>query len=434
MEDSRRWRNILRRPGDIVISTPPKCGTTWTQQIVASLLWPSGEMPASRGQMSPWVDSRMEPIDELAQRLEAQDHRRFLKSHSPGDCIPFDEQCRYIAIYRDPRDALVSWGNHRAKMRPEIVDAMNSLAGPAVTPMARSFDGDYNELFPEWSQYCSPVLHLASWWPRRHRPNVLLVHYTDLLAEPQGEMQRMADFLDLTIEAHEWAAIQDRCSLPAVGQDAAVQGGLERVFDGGAASFFNQGVNGRWATILDATQIELVLDHLVEHLYEDAAVWLTNGSVASGCRPEEGKPAPVADESARPHPIFGRIQRRSSRSIDAITDRRVEQAREEGLFDNLALTGKPIPDIDHQRQPGWWANQFVTKERNKVKAMQLEEQLRSAMPALWRLKTEAEVRTQVGELNEQIAAYNKVTTLQQRARLDVVETLATWRHLKDQNS
>ena len=31
MYDSNRWDGFELRPGDIIISTPPKCGTTWTQ-------------------------------------------------------------------------------------------------------------------------------------------------------------------------------------------------------------------------------------------------------------------------------------------------------------------------------------------------------------------------------------------------------------------
>ena len=36
--DSSRWDGFALRPGDIVISTPPKCGTTWTQMICALLI------------------------------------------------------------------------------------------------------------------------------------------------------------------------------------------------------------------------------------------------------------------------------------------------------------------------------------------------------------------------------------------------------------
>jgi hypothetical protein len=38
-QDSRYWDVYRPRPSDIVIATPPKCGTTWMQQIVCSLVF-----------------------------------------------------------------------------------------------------------------------------------------------------------------------------------------------------------------------------------------------------------------------------------------------------------------------------------------------------------------------------------------------------------
>ena len=36
--DSQRWDDFRLRPGDIIVTTPPKCGTTWTQMICALLI------------------------------------------------------------------------------------------------------------------------------------------------------------------------------------------------------------------------------------------------------------------------------------------------------------------------------------------------------------------------------------------------------------
>ena len=37
--DSRRWSCYTPRASDIVISTYPKCGTTWMQRIVGALVF-----------------------------------------------------------------------------------------------------------------------------------------------------------------------------------------------------------------------------------------------------------------------------------------------------------------------------------------------------------------------------------------------------------
>ncbi len=434
MEDSRRWRNVIRRPGDIIISTPPKSGTTWMQGIVTSLLWPTGDAPGTRAELSPWIDATLTPIGELVEQVDAQTHRRYFKTHSPGDCIPFDQQCRYIVVYRDGRDALVSWGNHRATMRPEIVELMNRASAKlAVEPLAPVWNGDYDALFDEWSVVSSPLRHLASWWPRRHETNVLFVHYGDLKADLEAEMRRIAGFLELNVPEQEWPAAVRRCGLHEMRAEAKAIGGLESVFEGGADAFYFKGTNGRWRDALTAAQIARYQALVEETLADDAAIWLEHGSRELGVRPEQlGMAEATTLDTGAFHPLLSRLGRaqQPANSIDAIAERAVAQAREAGLFDDLALQGKPIPDLDRHRQPGWWANQFVAKERRKVQAIELEDEIRGAMPALWRLTTAAEVAEQVRVLNERIGTYNEMTTESQIRRLDLDETLATWQRLR----
>ena len=45
VSDNRRWAAFEPRDGDIFVCTPAKCGTTWTQAIVANLLWPDANYP-----------------------------------------------------------------------------------------------------------------------------------------------------------------------------------------------------------------------------------------------------------------------------------------------------------------------------------------------------------------------------------------------------
>ena len=55
--------------------------------------------------------------------------------------------------------------------------------------------------------------------------------------------------------------------------------------------------------------------------------------------------------------------------IDAIVERRIADAIASGeLAPGGAYHGKPLPDIDTPRQPGWWAEQFVARERARLAA------------------------------------------------------------------
>ena len=62
--DSSRWGGFELRPGDIIISTPPKCGTTWTQMICALLILQEPELPLPLDTLSPWIDMMTRSRDD----------------------------------------------------------------------------------------------------------------------------------------------------------------------------------------------------------------------------------------------------------------------------------------------------------------------------------------------------------------------------------
>jgi aryl sulfotransferase len=40
---------------------------------------------------------------------------------------------------------------------------------------------------------------VQSWWDFLHLPNILFVHYADLLADLEGEIRRVAQFLEIEV-------------------------------------------------------------------------------------------------------------------------------------------------------------------------------------------------------------------------------------------
>src|SRR3954466_2058400 len=106
--DSSRWDGFELRAGDIIISTPPKCGTTWAQMICALLVLQEPVLPLPLDTLSPWLDMVTRSRPELFADLAAQTHRRFIKTHTPLDGIPHDPTVTYICVGRDPRDVALS--------------------------------------------------------------------------------------------------------------------------------------------------------------------------------------------------------------------------------------------------------------------------------------------------------------------------------------
>lgn len=116
--------------------------------------------------------------------------------------------------------------------------------------------------------------------------------------------------------------------------------------------------------------------------------------------------------------------------IETIADRRIRQAQEDGLFDDLPGHGKPIADLGRQRPAGWWALRQIETERAKAAAEALHDELRSERPALWRLGSVSAVRDQVADMNRRIAAHNRRYRMAPATPLDPEQTVATWRRLR----
>src|SRR5205085_12375717 len=88
VHDSKHWERYTPRAGDVIVATAPKVGTTWTQRIVSLLIFQSPD-PLPIMPTHPWIDCRFQiPIDVMIPMIEAQTHRRAMKSHLPFDALP----------------------------------------------------------------------------------------------------------------------------------------------------------------------------------------------------------------------------------------------------------------------------------------------------------------------------------------------------------
>jgi len=82
-------------------------------------------------------------------KLEAQTHRRLIKTHLPLNTLAFSPQAKYIYIGRDARDVAWSWYNHLVSMTDQVWDLLNNAPGrvgpPGVMPTV-----DVVQFFREW--------------------------------------------------------------------------------------------------------------------------------------------------------------------------------------------------------------------------------------------------------------------------------------------
>ena len=271
--DSDRWRGFVFRPGDIVISTPPKCGTTWTQMMCALLVLQEPVLTQPLSVLSPWLDMLSRARRDVVANLEAQRHRRFVKTHTPLDGLPLDPSVTYLCVGRDPRDAALSMDNHRENLdfaaflaARNAAAAVDGITPDPVAPPPRP-EGE-RQRFWDWVDDDTPptesassllrtLRHLQTFWDAPDGVDVVMVHFEDLRTDLEGQMRALADRLAITVPEQRWpelvrAATFDemraRAALTAPNAQSGIWHDNER--------FFHRGTSGQWRDLLDADDLK----------------------------------------------------------------------------------------------------------------------------------------------------------------------------------
>jgi aryl sulfotransferase len=295
LQDSRRWDGFEFRDDDIVISTPSKCGTTWMQMQCALLLFQSTALPAPLTRLSPWLDVQTEKVESVFAELAGQTHRRFIKSHTPLDGLPYDPRVTYITVGRDPRDVAISWDNHFNNMNLEtIINHRVETAGmddfeelmPNGFPESPE---DPVERFWKWiesgdltdddvSGMVSMVNHLRTFWERRGDDNVALFHYADMKADLDGEMRRLASVLGVDVDESTWAGLVSAATFDRMrdrAEELAPQ--VTHGFWNETSRFFNKGSSGQWQSYFGPGDVARYEARLHDVATPDLAAWMHAG-------------------------------------------------------------------------------------------------------------------------------------------------------------
>jgi hypothetical protein len=294
--DSGRWEGFRYRDDDIVISTPPKCGTTWMQMMCALLIFQNPVLPCPLTELSPWLDIQTEPLVDVVAALDAQDHRRFIKTHTPFDGLPFDERVTYVCVGRDPRDVAVSMDNHLANMNLDVFIAARAAAvglddlvevlpdGPPPKiddPVARFWrwvDADFKPV-GGGSSLAATIHHLRTFWDRRDLDNVALFHFADMDADLGAEMRRLAAVVGIDVPDAIWPSLVSAATFDSMRGRADQLAPQVKVagFWRDNTKFFNTGMSGQWRAVIGDEQIPRYAARLHQLASPDLAAWAQGG-------------------------------------------------------------------------------------------------------------------------------------------------------------
>lgn len=164
---------------DVFIVTPPKCGTTWMQQIVHGL--------RTRGSMDfdeicrvvPWLHMAHDCGMDIYAPQAARPHA--FKTHLPLGENP--QGGKYIVILRNPHDALLS---HFLFFEGFFFEKgsidLETFAGEFYFPRRAIFN------------------HILALWPRRNDRDVLPLCFENMKTDLPGTVERVAEFIGIPLD------------------------------------------------------------------------------------------------------------------------------------------------------------------------------------------------------------------------------------------
>jgi hypothetical protein len=269
------------------------------QMICALLVLQTPDLPAPLDLLSPWLDMQTRSVDDVFAALDAQDHRRFIKTHTPLDGLPWHDRVTYICVGRDPRDVALSIDNHWRNMDQEAVLAARREAvglddlADASSMQGTSASSEVRERFWAWVDDDRPatmagsslrrvVEHLGGFWEIRDRPNVVMVHYDDLKADLEGSMRRLAVELCIHVPEQRWPALVEAATFESMRAAAD-----ERAPDTTHAiwkdntQFFHRGTSGQWHEVMtSATDLDRYRARVTTLARPDLLTWMHSSTSA----------------------------------------------------------------------------------------------------------------------------------------------------------
>lgn len=194
MHDPYVLANFQARATDVLITTPPKAGTTWMQQILHQLRTGGDEAFFSIDEVVPWLEITRtgKSWQQVLQYYESLAVPRIFKTHCTAEQTPGIGTASIILSSRDPRDCCVSFYFHILNMTEETRRRVNM-------PAPESFE----QHVEQWLAFAAWYRNVQSWWPYYDHKKVLWLRYQDMKADLSMSVDRIIDFLQWHITSEQ---------------------------------------------------------------------------------------------------------------------------------------------------------------------------------------------------------------------------------------
>ncbi|XP_026477319.1 sulfotransferase 1C4-like [Ctenocephalides felis] len=203
---ANRIRNFEVKKDDAWVLTYPKCGTTWTEEIVWLLrndLNFEKALKIRQADRSIFIEEGLFMGEGMAlmpvEQAENLPSPRQIKSHLPIALLPkelMEVKPKIIYVVRDPRDVVVSYYHHYR--------IIAGFTGPL---------DEFVDAFVEDSLCYSPYWEtILEFWDLRHEDHILFLTYEDMKKNLRSVIDKLCDFFGKSYSDEQIAALEDHVS------------------------------------------------------------------------------------------------------------------------------------------------------------------------------------------------------------------------------
>jgi hypothetical protein len=182
-------RDLTTQPGDIILATYPRTGTTWVQNIMVGLMKGVNSLDKLGEKelyfMFPYVEFR-DVMQTVVPRMTQTP--RLFKTHlpvqlAPQECLKHTDR-KILVTIRNPKDTAVSQYKFYKQVMSPLYDNITFDQFIDKFMNGQVTSGDYWQWSKNWIEKAAKS------------ENILLFHYEDLLDDFEGTVQKIDSFLD----------------------------------------------------------------------------------------------------------------------------------------------------------------------------------------------------------------------------------------------